>query len=82
MKAPDKLLRHLERRDVAELALISGRLPCVKVGTAFDPVDNEARLVRPRLDEGPGVGIGRRALNRRGVATARPVAGEGPTDRR
>jgi twitching motility protein PilT len=47
VKAPDKLLRHLERRDVGELALISGRLPCVKVGVAFDPVDEEA----PTADE-------------------------------
>jgi twitching motility protein PilT len=42
VKSPDKLLRHLERRDVTELALISGRLPCVKIGAAFDPVDEEA----------------------------------------
>jgi twitching motility protein PilT len=42
VKTPDKLLRHLERRDVTELALISGRLPCVKIGSSFDPVDDEA----------------------------------------
>jgi twitching motility protein PilT len=42
MKSLVQLLRSLERADVAELALVSDRLPCVRVGTSFDPIDEEA----------------------------------------
>jgi twitching motility protein PilT len=42
MKSLIQLLRSLERADVAELALVSDRLPCVRVGTSFDPIDEEA----------------------------------------
>jgi twitching motility protein PilT len=42
MKTIEQLLRYLGRPDVAELALVSGRLPCVRIGTSFDPVDEEA----------------------------------------
>src|ERR1700733_8117651 len=42
MKSLRQLLRSLERADVAELALVSDRLPCVRVGTSFDPIDEEA----------------------------------------
>jgi twitching motility protein PilT len=41
MKSVDKLLRSLERPEVEELALVSGRLPCARVGTSFDPLDEE-----------------------------------------
>jgi twitching motility protein PilT len=41
MKSVDKLLRSLERAEVEELALVSGRLPCARVGTSFDPLDEE-----------------------------------------
>jgi twitching motility protein PilT len=42
MKTLEQLLRYLERPDVAELALVSDRLPCIRIGTSFDPVDEEA----------------------------------------
>jgi twitching motility protein PilT len=42
LKSLAQLLRSLERADVAELALVSDRLPCVRVGTSFDPIDEEA----------------------------------------
>jgi twitching motility protein PilT len=42
MKSVEKLLRALERPEVEELALVSGRLPCARVGTSFDPLDEEA----------------------------------------
>jgi twitching motility protein PilT len=45
-KPIEEMLRHLNREDVAEFGLVSGRLPCVKVGEVFQPVDEEA----PSLD--------------------------------
>jgi twitching motility protein PilT len=41
MKSVEKLLRCLERPEVEELALVSGRLPSARVGTSFDPLDEE-----------------------------------------
>jgi twitching motility protein PilT len=40
MKTLEQLLRSLEREDVEELTIVSGRLPCVRVGTSFDPLDD------------------------------------------
>jgi twitching motility protein PilT len=40
MKTLDQLLRSLSRDDVDELTIVSGRLPCVRVGTSFDPIDD------------------------------------------
>ena len=42
MKTIEQMLRHLARVDVAEFAIASGRLPCVKVGGAYQPVDDLA----------------------------------------
>ncbi len=43
MKTLDQLLRELARADVAEFAVASDRLPCVKVGDTYEPVDDAAR---------------------------------------
>lgn len=37
--AHERLLGFLARTDVAEVAMVSGRLPCAKVGAAFKPID-------------------------------------------
>ncbi len=42
MKTIDQLLRSLARTDVTEFAMVSSRLPCVKVGGAYQPVDDSA----------------------------------------
>jgi twitching motility protein PilT len=39
MKTLAQLLRSLEREDVEEMTMVTGRLPCVRVGTSFDPLD-------------------------------------------
>jgi twitching motility protein PilT len=39
MKTLAQLLRSLERDDVEELMIVTGRLPCVRVGSSFDPLD-------------------------------------------
>ncbi len=43
MKTIDQMLHELGRSDVSEFALLSDRLPCVRVGTAYEPVDDRAR---------------------------------------
>jgi twitching motility protein PilT len=40
MKNLEQLLRSLERDDVEELMMVTGRLPCVRVGTSYDPLDD------------------------------------------
>lgn len=42
MKTIEQMLRELARSDVAEFAIASGRLPCVKVAGAYKPVDDTA----------------------------------------
>lgn len=42
MKTIEQMLRELARTDVVEFAIASGRLPCVKVGGAYKPVDDAA----------------------------------------
>ncbi len=42
MKTIEQMLRELARPDVAEFAIASGRLPCIKVGGAYKPVDDAA----------------------------------------
>lgn len=37
------MLRELSRTDVAEFAVASDRLPCVKVGESYDPIDDATR---------------------------------------
>ena len=39
----EQLVRHLTRAEVTEVALATGRLPCVKIGGAYKPIDDVAR---------------------------------------
>jgi twitching motility protein PilT len=50
MKTIDQLLRELGRPEVTEFALLSDRLPCVRVGTAYEPVDDRARSTEAILE--------------------------------
>src|SRR5580704_18708064 len=43
MKNLQNMLRELARSDVAEFAVVSDRLPCVKVGAKYEPIDEAAR---------------------------------------
>jgi twitching motility protein PilT len=43
MKNLSEMLRELARPGVAELAVASDRLPCVKVGARYEPVDDKPR---------------------------------------
>ncbi len=36
------LLAHLLKKEVSEFAFASGRLPCVKIGTTYEPVDDRS----------------------------------------
>jgi twitching motility protein PilT len=42
MKPIEEMLRHLGRPEVSEFAIATGRLPCVKVSGAYQPVDDSA----------------------------------------
>ena len=42
VKTIEQMLRHLARTEVAEFAMATGRLPCIKVDGAFKPVDDTA----------------------------------------
>ncbi len=46
MKTIHQMLRELTRADVAEFALASDRLPCVKVGGSYEPIDDTTRSTR------------------------------------
>ncbi len=50
MKALELLLRELARPEVSEFAVVTERLPCVKVGDKYDPVDDNARPTEEILD--------------------------------
>ena len=43
MKTFDEMLRQLARPDVIEFAVASDRLPCVKIGSKYDPLDDVPR---------------------------------------
>jgi twitching motility protein PilT len=43
MKTLPQMLRDLARADVSEFAVASDRLPCIKVGGKYEPVDEQAR---------------------------------------
>jgi twitching motility protein PilT len=43
MKTLQQMLRELARAEVAEFAVASDRLPCVKVGETYEPVDDSTR---------------------------------------
>ncbi len=42
MKTIEEMLRSLARADVTEFAVVSDRLPCVKIGGTFQPIDDVA----------------------------------------
>jgi twitching motility protein PilT len=50
MKTLAQLLRELTRPDVVEFAVASDRLPCVKVGDKYEPVDGVARSTEAILE--------------------------------
>ena len=50
MKTLDELLRELTRADVLEFAVASDRLPCVRVGDKYEPVDTAARSTAAILE--------------------------------
>src|SRR5579872_6650378 len=56
MKPLHDLLRELARPEVGEFAVASDRLPCVKVGDKYDPVDDTARSTDEILDMLASVG--------------------------
>jgi twitching motility protein PilT len=43
MKTFDQMMRELARTDVIEFAVASDRLPCVKVGNKYEPIDDVPR---------------------------------------
>jgi twitching motility protein PilT len=56
VKTIEELLRNLSRPEVLEFALASDRLPCVKVGGSFQPVDGAAPTTDAILQMLVGVG--------------------------
>jgi twitching motility protein PilT len=50
MKPLEELLHELARPQVSEFAVVTDRLPCVKVGDRYDPVDDTARPTDEILD--------------------------------
>lgn len=43
MLTVDQIVQHLARAEVTEVALATGRLPCVKIDGAYKPIDETAR---------------------------------------
>jgi twitching motility protein PilT len=43
VKTLDQMLRELARPEVSEFAVVSERLPCIKVAGKFEPIDDKAR---------------------------------------
>jgi twitching motility protein PilT len=58
MKTLEEMLRQLARSDVIEFAVASERLPCVKVGNRYDPLDDVPRSTQHILDMLAKVGGG------------------------
>ena len=56
MKTFDQMLRELARTDVIEFAVASERLPCVKIGTKYEPVDDAPRSTDAILEMLSSVG--------------------------
>ncbi len=56
MKTIEELLKNLARPEVLEFALASDRLPCVKIGGSFQPVDGAAPATDAILQMLVGVG--------------------------
>src|SRR5271155_6058579 len=63
MKTLPQLLRELARDEVSEFAVASDRLPCVKVGDKYDPVDDVSRSTVEILDMLRSVGGSRHIDN-------------------
>src|SRR5258706_15305593 len=42
VKTIEEMLRSLARSDVSEFAIVSDRLPCIKLGGQFQPIDDVA----------------------------------------
>src|ERR1039458_703587 len=53
------MLQELARPEVAEFAMVSGRLPCIKVGGKYSPIDERARSTEAILEMLVAVGGGR-----------------------
>ncbi len=58
MKTFDQMLRELARADVIEFAVASERLPCVKVGNKYEPIDDSPRSTDAILEMLTSVGGG------------------------
>ncbi len=50
MKTLDEMLRHLVRPGVIEFAVATDRLPCVKIGNKYDPLDDVPRSTEAILE--------------------------------
>ena len=50
MKSFQEMLQELSRAEVVEFAVVSDRLPCVKVGQSYEPVDDATRSTEAILD--------------------------------
>src|SRR5580700_9660749 len=50
MKTLPQMLRDLARAEVSEFAVASDRLPCVKLGGKYEPVDDHARSTESILE--------------------------------
>ena len=50
MKTLQEMLRELARADVGEFAVASERLPCIKVGGKYEPIDEHARSTEAILE--------------------------------
>jgi twitching motility protein PilT len=50
MKTLHQMLRELARSDVSEFAIVSDRLPCVKVGGNYEPIDETAQSTSAILE--------------------------------
>ena len=58
MKTLDQMLRELARAEVIEFAVASERLPCVKIGSKYEPIDDAPRSTQAILEMLTSVGGG------------------------
>ncbi len=56
MKTLQQILRELARPDVLEVAVVTDRLPCVKVGDKYEPIDEAPRSTQAILEMLVGAG--------------------------
>jgi len=50
MKTLSQMLRELSRPEVVELAMVGDRLPCLKIGDKYEPLDPSARSTESILE--------------------------------